>query len=59
MVSFYISDDVAGDPLLDENGQPLPPVPVDGDGSFESENMPVGVDFTVCVDEGQDGILKT
>lgn len=47
--------DVSGEPLRDENGQPVPSVPLDGDGSFESQGLPVGVDFTICVDVGKNG----
>ena len=46
--------DVAGNDLLDPNGQPIEEVPVDTDGFFTAEGLPVGTDFTVCVDIGQD-----
>ncbi|MCB9867507.1 MAG: hypothetical protein H6816_12855 [Phycisphaerales bacterium] len=50
--------DIAGNPLMDENGNPLPPVPLKPDGSFTGENLPVGTDFTVCVDVAGDGSCK-
>ncbi len=52
MVEFV---DVAGEPLLDENGNPIPAVPLNPDGSFTAEGLPVGVDFTVCVDIESNG----
>ena len=47
--------DVAGNDLMDPNGQPIGEVPVDADGNFDAENLPVGTDFTVCGDIGKDG----
>ncbi len=47
--------DVAGNDLMDPNGQPILEVPVDGDGNFNAQNLPVGTDFTVCGDIGKDG----
>ncbi|MCO6437821.1 MAG: hypothetical protein J5J06_12085 [Phycisphaerae bacterium] len=52
MVSFK---DLEGNDLLDENGNPIPPVPLGPDGSFEAQGLPVGTDFTVCGDIGGDG----
>lgn len=46
--------DIVGDPLLN-GGQEFPPVDLLSDGSFEAEGLPVGVDFTLCVDIGKDG----
>ncbi len=51
-VEFF---DVAGDPLLDETGQPIEAVPLSADGTFTAEGLPVGADFAVCVDIGSDG----
>lgn len=48
-------NDVAGNPLLDEAGQPIDEVMVNADGTFEAAGLPVGVDFTICVDIGRDG----
>ncbi len=47
--------DLAGDDLLDANGQPHPPVDVEPDGSFQADNLPVGTDFVICGDIGEDG----
>ncbi|MBI4716883.1 MAG: hypothetical protein HY763_03695 [Planctomycetes bacterium] len=47
--------DVLGNALLGAVGQPLPTVPLNPDGTFSAENLPVGVDFTICVDVGNDG----
>lgn len=47
--------DLDGGRLLDENGAPIPAVPLNPDGSFTAEGLPVGVDFTICVDIGNDG----
>lgn len=47
--------DLAGNDLLDPNGQPIDSVPLAADGSFTVDNVPVGVDFTVCGDIGSDG----
>jgi hypothetical protein len=46
--------DLLGQDLLDVNGEPIHEVPVEPDGTFTAENLPVGVDFTVCVDIGKD-----
>lgn len=46
--------DLLGQPLLDANGEPIHEVPVEPDGSFQADNLPVGVDITVCVDIGKD-----
>ena len=45
--------DMIGQDLLDPNGEPIPEVPVQPDGTFSAENLPVGVDFTICVDIGK------
>ncbi len=50
-----VFEDIAGNALLDADGDPLPPVPVNPDGTFDASNLPVGVDFTVCVDQEMDG----
>lgn len=47
--------DLADKVLRDENGDLIPPVPLNADGSFTAEGCPVGVDFTLCVDVGHDG----
>jgi len=47
--------DIVGNQLEDPNGEPVPEVQIEADGSFEADNLPVGTDFTVCVDEGKDG----
>lgn len=47
--------DVLGDELLDENGEPIEEVPLNPDGTFDAAGLPVGVDFTVCADIGNDG----
>lgn len=46
--------DLAGNPLLGENGVPIVEVPLGDDGTFSAEGLPVGTDFTVCVDIGKD-----
>ena len=48
--------DLVGDNLLDPEGNPIPPVPLDPDGSFAGEGLPVGTDFTICVDIESDGV---
>ncbi len=48
--------DVLGEPLLDESGTPVESVPLESDGTFEAEDLPVGVDFTVCADLDADGV---
>ncbi|MHC5108444.1 MAG: hypothetical protein ACYTHJ_01030 [Planctomycetota bacterium] len=47
--------DLAGNDLVDPNGEPIPETEVGADGSFDGENLPVGTDFTVCGDIGKDG----
>lgn len=47
--------DLDGNDLVDENGQPIDPVSVDSDGSFTGDGLPVGTDFVICVDIGSDG----
>ncbi|MFQ5462897.1 MAG: hypothetical protein ACE5E5_09755 [Phycisphaerae bacterium] len=47
--------DLAGEDLLDANGQPHPPVTVEPDGSFQADNLPVGTDFVICGDIEEDG----
>ncbi|MCB9849399.1 MAG: hypothetical protein H6817_01690 [Phycisphaerales bacterium] len=42
--------DIAGAPLVDENGNPIPPIPLNPDGSFDANNLPVGTDFNICAD---------
>ena len=51
-VTFH---DLAGAVLLDANGTPFACVPLNADGSFSVENLPVGTDFTICIDIGSDG----
>jgi len=46
--------DMNGEPLKGPNGNPLPPVPVNADGAFEADDLPVGSDFIVCTDIGDD-----
>lgn len=48
-------NDLAGNPLLDPNGNPIPEVDVQPDGSFVATGLPVGVDFTICGDIGKEG----
>lgn len=52
MVTFHGVD---GEPLTDPQGNVIPAVPVNPDGSFEADGLPVGTDFTVCGDIGGDG----
>ncbi len=47
--------DMAGNDLLDPQGNPIGEVTVNADGSFTAEDLPVGIDFTVCGDIDQDG----
>jgi hypothetical protein len=47
--------DLAGNDLRGADGQPLGEVALDSDGAFSAAGLPVGVDFTLCVDIGQDG----
>ncbi|MGB0715098.1 MAG: hypothetical protein ACPGXK_04420 [Phycisphaerae bacterium] len=47
--------DLAGENLVDPNGEPIAEVEVQSDGSFNADNLPVGTDFTVCGDIGKDG----
>jgi|CXWL01.1.fsa_nt_gi hypothetical protein len=47
--------DLAGNPLVGEDGQPIEPVELNADGTFTAEGLPVGTDFTVCVDIHGDG----
>jgi hypothetical protein len=47
--------DLAGNDLRGADGQSLPEVTLDSDGAFSAGSLPVGVDFTLCVDIGQDG----
>jgi hypothetical protein len=42
--------DVAGNPLRNPDGNPIPPVPLNDDGTFSAEDLPVGTDVIVCVD---------
>jgi len=49
-------EDLNGQPLLDENGEPFPAVPLNADGSFDAENLPVGTDFILCIDIENDGV---
>ncbi len=48
--------DMAGHELKDGDGEPIPEAPLLPDGTFEAEGLPVGVDFTVCVDLDDDGV---
>ncbi len=50
--------DVAGDVLVDTEGEAIPPVPLELDATFTADGLPVGVDFTVCVDIGTDGTCE-
>ncbi len=52
MVSFK---DLEGNDLLDGQGNPIADVPLNPDGTFEANGLPVGTDFTVCGDLGADG----
>ena len=47
--------DLAGNDLRGADGQPLGEVALDSEGAFSAGSLPVGVDFTLCVDIGQDG----
>ena len=47
--------DLAGEDLVDPNGEPIEQVEIETDGSFTAENLPVGADFTICGDIGKDG----
>ncbi len=52
--SFVRFRDIMGNPLMNGD-QPFPPVDLLADGSFDANGLPVGVDFTLCVDIGKDG----
>lgn len=52
-VSFL---DLEGNELVDENGEALESVPVESDGTFVADGLPVGVDFVVCADVDADGV---
>ncbi len=47
--------DLAGNDLMDPQGNPIGEVPLGPDGSFSADDLPVGTDFTVCGDIGKDG----
>ncbi len=47
--------DIDGNDLLDPQGNPIGDVPVESDGSFSADNLPVGTDFIVCGDIGKNG----
>lgn len=46
--------DVTGERLVDEKGNVIPAAILTADGTFSAEGLPVGVDFTLCVDIGRD-----
>ncbi len=48
--------DLNGADLEDINGIPIGGVPVDANGQFSADGLPVGTDFTICGDFGNDGI---
>ena len=50
--------DLAGNDLVDPNGEPIPPVAINADGTFVAENLPVGTDFTICADIDADGTCE-
>src|SRR3990167_8151484 len=50
--------DLSGRGLRGPGGEPLPDVSVGPDGAFSAEGLPVGVDFTICVDFNQDGTCE-
>ena len=47
--------DLSGNALRGAKGEPIEEVPVAPDGTFSADGLPVGTDFTVCVDVGKDG----
>jgi hypothetical protein len=47
--------DLEGNALLDANGDPIPAVSMNSDGSFTATGLPIGTDFIICVDVGSDG----
>ena len=47
--------DLEGNDLRDPNGQPIDGATLHSDGTFSAEGLPVGTDFTVCVDLESDG----
>ena len=51
-VSF---EDLEGNTLVDEDGEEIESVELNADGTYDAEGLPVGTDFTVCVDEDGDG----
>jgi len=51
-VTFTDLDD---NPLVDADGNPHPPVPLNSDGTFTAQGLPVGMDFVVNVDLDGDG----
>lgn len=46
--------DLVGAKLLDANGLEIPPVGLNSDGTFAADGLPVGTDFTVCIDVDND-----
>jgi len=50
--------DLVGGDLLDANGNVIGEIPLNPDGSFSLAGLPVGVDFTVCIDIGKDGTCE-
>ncbi len=48
--------DLAGNPLVDANGQPYENITVGLDGSFSMNGLPVGVDFMMHIDFDGDGV---
>jgi len=46
--------DLEGNRLRRPDGRPIDDAPVNQDGSFAAQGLPVGTDFTLCVDIGRD-----
>ena len=54
-VAVVLFEDVAGNVLLNANGQPFPPVSIDTAGTFAASNLPIGENFVISVDLDGDG----
>jgi hypothetical protein len=50
--------DLDGNDLESPSGLVLPDVPLNPDGTFDANDLPVGTDFTVCVDTDNDGTCE-
>ena len=48
-------NDLVGNGLRGPSGDPHEGVSLEEDGSFAATGLPVGVDFTICIDIGRDG----